>query len=642
MQRRQLLFACLLAIAAALAAWWLSANRDLTAPPPVRDAHVDDQVGPSAAQPGGRDEPIRATARSRDDEPVAPRFLVVRLRGLHADAPWTSELRLELQDRSRAQHRFDDHVATAPIDAEARCRLELPSWWQPGRMVRLGVQGRQDGYRDVFVRQRGALTLAGELVLDVQPVATVLGHVHDAQGEPVRAARIAAYRTRDGQPIGRAVAETGSDERGAFRLLAPPDAELFVVAIPMRPQAMRWRRSDGVQDTGELHPSLLPSARTARLDIRTPRDGFDFVVPDAARVHGTVTHPDGRPAADARVHLTSTNAADANATNLDVSEHTTLTVLADGTLAVSGDVPTGDDGRFELPAAPGQQVIAQVLTVLHMRIVGNLQLHVATAPARVDVVLPFTTTVRAVHQDQLQPHARLVSERGQSLRFEKDGTRQLLVAEPTVVRADRGVLRSDWTALDVGDDHRTVDLQLTDSMVELAIEIEAEPRVRNATFAWQRSDGRRTEEARQRDDRELPFRLFVEPGTYRLRITAGPGERNGTFLLPIERTVTVASTPTRMTVQAKFGGRFACNVLDRAGRRLPGTVAVHGVDGSVRRAAMHDGGKPGVLHDDDVSVYADVLPPGPYRLVFDLGVHGVHERYVQIVAREVMPVSLQL
>jgi len=647
MQQRQLLFACLLAIAAAVAAWWLWPNGEQPTPPADRSANTVVDAGGDPAQargpsPENGNTPTRTVARSRDDEPAEPRLLLVRLRGRHADAPWTSNLRMELQDRSRSRVQHEEHAVESPVDAEGRCRLVLPEWWQPGRMVRLSIQGRQASYRDLIHRERGGMTFADELVLDVQPVGELSGFVRDRQNEPVRAARVAAYQLRDGRPVGKAVGETGTDHNGFYRLLAPPDVPLFVVAVPMQPQVMRWRRIDGVNDNGQLRADLLPTARDARLHVLRSQPGFDFVVPDAAVVHGTVQHPDGRPASWARVHLTAASAATAGATSLDLSGNATLTVLADRTLAVSGDVPTDDDGRYALPAVPGQQILVQILSVQHTRILGHLPLQSATAPARVDVELPYATTARAVYDNELQPHARLLTRQGTPMRFEKDGTRQLLVAQPTAVRADRGGLRSEWQVLPVADDHTTVDLVLTDSLVELAIEIEAEHPVRNASFSWTRSDGQRGREVRRRGDGDGPFHVHLEPGTYQLRIGPAAGERNGNYILPIEQTVTVGSTPGSLTVKATFGGKFACHALDEQGRHLPGTVLARSPNGTEYRAVMKRGGKPGELDERDVSTFAGVLPPGPYEVEFDLGPRGVHKRYVQILEREVMPVRVQL
>ncbi|MCK5943916.1 MAG: carboxypeptidase regulatory-like domain-containing protein [Planctomycetes bacterium] len=643
MRPSQLLFACVLAIAAAAAAWWLWFRPEL--PAPVVD--VGHRAAAQDDDPGAARDPGEAPQRTlATDGAVAaasqPRLLQVRLRGLHPDAPWTTGLTLTLQDRSRSGPTFDTYRVDAAVAADGACALTLPPWWQPGRSVKLSVTGSHPRYRDVHHREHGAPVLADELILDVQPLGDLTGTVRDAVGEPVPEVRISAFGMRDGRPFGEVLGHTSSGDDGSYRLRAPPDVPLLVVATPMLPRGSRWYSIDGVRDSGELDARRLPSARDATLDVLAARSAFDFVVDDAARVHGRVAHPDGTPRPQTRVHLTSTRAASPGAVSLSLGHHSTLTWLPDGSLAVSGDVPTDEQGRFELPAHPGEEVLLQVLQVPYVHIVGNLPIATATAPARADIELPFVTTARAVHRGQLMPHARLLTEGGRDEQFEKDGTRQLLVTGVARIRASHGSLRSGWVAIEPPPQPTTVDLQLADTLVEVAIELEAAAPVRNATFTWRRDDGLTGSEQLRRDDRGAPFRLFVEPGSYRLRISHGPGERNGTFVLPVERALVVGAEPRQLTVPVQLGGRFRCQALDENGQRLPGTCTVRGPDGKAHPAPFAAGGEPGVLLETATSTYQDVLPPGPYELVFDLGARGVHTRYVQIVAREVVPVVIRL
>lgn len=96
---------------------------------------------------------------------------------------------------------------------------------------------------------------------------------------------------------------------------------------------------------------------------------------------------------------------------------------------------------------------------------------------------------------------------------------------------------------------------MSNQLVELQVEFDSKITVRTAKFTWKCADGRKATETLKRGDNSGPFRLWLDPGDYELHVAAGSGERNGTFLLPVDRTFNTRSI-NKLVLPARFGSSF--------------------------------------------------------------------------------------
>lgn len=646
MPRSVVLIACLLAIAAALSTWFwwprtvALPNYDIsdnqTAAP--GDPESDDTVGNSPHRVAA---PTAADAGAISDTHA----LKVQLRGLHRDAPWTEPLHIELKDRGRGRM-FGEFEGSAPVTAEGRCDLPLPKWWQPGIPVAVRIQGGNTGYRELTHRNKGNLSLHGVLALDVQATVKLTGKVTDSHGEAVANARVSAFAMQAGQPYGKSVGSAGSNERGEYLLRAPPDVPLMIIATAMQPNGMRWRLANGITDNnitdnGQLRGDLLPATLPVQLAVNYPGSECNFTLKPAAKVSGAVQWPNGEPVAGARVQF---GCAEGN--QLELSANAEIRWQMNGSMVACGITTVDRHGHFSIPASAGAELDLQVVAANDLPIIGELSKHRVVAPVEQMITLPFPVDLRAIHEGQLVPYARILMHGRPPLRARADGTRTALIATDAMVRAEQGALRSPWQSIASSQLEQTVDFHMANELAALHVEFEGEFPIRNAAFHWQCKDGRKQTERLQRGDSSGPFEIWLEPGDYELRVEATDGERNGTYLLPITRNFNIRQkAPTgpalRLDLPAKFGGTFVMHVLDDKGQFLGGKLTVRDSMDKDRLVRMTGDGKPGTFPAERTTCQ-DVLPPGPYELIIDLGAKGVHRRYVVIKARETSPVALRL
>lgn len=636
MQRSLVLLACLIAIGAAVSTWfWWPRDAPLPRYTAPNGTVTDGQPQPSSANLPNRSTTHIPLANGKERQPGNhQRVLRVQLRGIHGLAPWTAHLRLELKDRTRGQ-RFEEHNSQSPVTGDGKCTLELPGWWQPGMSVGVRLSARNDGYRALEYRERGALALNDLLEIDVQAIASVSGQVTDTRGNPVHNARVSAFAMRAGQPFGNSVGATGTDRDGKYRLLAPPDEPILLVATAMKPNLMRWRAMTGVNDSGHFRGDLLPATRPVQLAMDHPGTACNFALPDAESITGRVSWPDDTPIPNARVRF------DIGAgTKLSLGYNAELLWQADGSVLSGGVADVDREGRFKIPTPPGAAATLQLQDIGELRIIGELPKQRVGAAASAELMIPFPVTIRAIHRGQLTPHARVLVHGKLPHRAGPDGTSRILIATDAMVRAELGPLRSPWQSIASSHLEQTIDMVMSNQLVEVQIEFEGKAPVRNAQFRWKCQDGRQATERLTRGDSSGPFRLWLEPDNYTLRATAGPGERNGTYLLPVERTFSTRDT-LELTLPAEFGGTFKLQVFDQLGRFVAGKCSVRGVDGKERLVHMKNGSEPGVF-GAETSRCTSVLPPGPYELLIDVDGSGQHKRYVQIKALETTPVVLRL
>jgi hypothetical protein len=641
MPRSVVLIACLLAIAAALSTWfWWPRTVNV---PSYREPDNQESVAPTP--PSGNNAVSAAPQTHVNSKPNSgktypTRTLMVQLHGLHRDAPWTTSLHIELNDRGRRRI-FDDFQGSAPVQKDGRCYLPLPEWWQPGIRVKLRVHGNNTGYREVAHRNQGNLRFVDVLVLDVQPVAELSGKVMDSRGDPIANARISAFAVQAGQPSGKTVGSVSTNENGDYLLRAPPDMPLMIIATAMQASAMRWRGADDITDNGQLRGDVLPANRAVQLTINYPGTECDFTLADAAKVTGIIQWPNLEPVRGAHVRFTGSQG-----TKLELSPSAEIHWQTNGTIVANGTTSVDRAGRFTIPASPGAQLDLRVVNANDFLTVGDLMLYSVVAPIEQIITVPYPVTMRAIHQGQLVPHARMLMHGLPPIRTRADGTLSALVATNAMVRAERGALRSPWQSISSSQLRQTIDFEMVNELAMLHVEFEGELPVRNAAFHWKCDDGRKLTERLHRGDNSGPFEIWLEPGNYELRVGPTTGERNGTFLLPITRKFQIrrtnASEPAlRLDLHAKLGGKFALQVLDENSQYLSGKLLARSSRGKEYIMQMTGDGEPGSFRDE-LTTCQDNLPPGPYELVIDLGARGVHRRYVTIKQRETSSVALRL
>ncbi len=479
-----------------------------------------------------------------------------------------------------------------------------------------------------------------------QVTATLQGRIVDERHAPIAAARVTAFALENGTPIDRELARANTRTDGMFEIAVPPDTALFLLVAPMElavgPRVATTR--DGARpDTGNLRTDLLPTSLPARATIGEPRQLGDILLTAAANVVGTVRWSDGQPIARATVL-----ALPRDGVTLDLGQGAAVQRHPDGRLSPAAVVHTNDDGAFTLPALPGASLDVVVNDIPATPIVGLLQQSVVP-PQRLDFTLPRPIRVRATDGQDAVPHALVEVEAWHEVRADDNGIVALITQRPLRVRATHGAMRSPWLDVPMAAAGTTVDLVMTTAREALTIEFTSDFRVRNTVITWRGDGGTEGREHLVRDDTSGPFQLFLAPGRY--RVTAGPGggERNGYFLLPIEREVDLTNGPQALTLPAVFGGTFTLMATDSSGVWIGGTCQLRDSTGAdvTERFRVHEGtqtreGLPGELLANGTNHFTRVLPPGDYELMCDFGDHGAQRQRVTIKAREVSEVRLRV
>lgn len=587
--------------------------------------------------------------------------LRVRLRGLQPGAPWTASLGLRHEGRDEPNQTWLQHEEEQVPGPDGFAAFSVPAWLttatrQKGRLV-----ARDPNYLLLEHRWDGTLDLTQELVLDVQAAAVLQGRVVTARGEPVAPARVCAFAIVDGKPDANRLGMTNTRRDGSYHLRVPPGVMLLVVATPLQPLQLSGRGLTGedgsIPDNGTVRDDLLPAAARTRSTLGAPAVIADLVLPDAAQVGGVVCWADEGPIAEARVWIHP----DAG-TALGIAEHTAVHALANGSFAPTAVVTTDGEGRFCLPAIPGAHCQLRIEAIAGVEIVGDHPNSGAIAPQQVRLHVPMPLTLRTQHNGTAVPRATIEVEidyaqsatgrlRLTDLYTDDNGELRAVTTLPELrVRAKAAAQQSAWQTI-ATTPPRTIDLDLgAKNLGELAIEFTGDFPVRNVNFVWTRSDGATGHEHLLRDDSPGPFRLHLEAGHYQLRIGPAGGERNGLFLLPIEREVDVTATPQNLRLPAVFGGRFTVFATDSRGLYVAGTCRVldgNGADRTVQFVCSNDDqgrciGAPGELMAGGPNEFGAILPPGEYLLDFVFAEQGALQRRVTIKPREVTDVRLRL
>lgn len=604
--------------------------------------------GQSAAQ---RDEAaaVPQPAPHGDRQEPPPGALRVWLRGLHAAAPWTTPLRVEIDGHDDRQARRNTELL-APVAADGAAIITLPEWFPSAAQRRVLLEARDPNYRPLHHRI-GDLHASGQAIaVDVQVIAAFVGRVVDAARAGVPAARVVAYVLRNGQPVDGEVGTTNCRADGTFLLQAPPGVPLFLLAVPMH-QAAGTRRAIGndgaILDHGRMRADLLPAATTATGFVGAPVALPDIELPAAARITGRVRWQDGEGLADVVVQ-----AMPLGGTRLSLSGSTFVQWHASGTLVPAATTTSDGAGGFALPAVPGTASIVEAQSLGSALDHGVLPAPLrqsVVAPQEVEFVLPRPVRLRVEGGDPAAEPGVVEVDGGGRHGVDRSGGLLLVPTQPVRVRAVREQHRSPWRSIGPGDSGGTVALPLAAGLIEVALDFDGDFRVRNTIVHWRRDDDATGSEHLLRDDGGGAFRIFLEPGRYRLRAGPGGGERNGAFLLPVERDLEVGAERVELLLPAAFGGSFTVMATNRAGLWVGGRcqlVAASGELVPVRFRVQERGdrttGGDGELLPEGTNVCTSVLPAGDYELLCDFGEQGALRHQFRIRPREVTEVRLRL
>lgn len=592
--------------------------------------------------------PGLASSPSAADDPNAPR-LHVRLRGLHPDAPWTMPLTCLLRGKDRVTGRFVGVQLDAAVAADGTATFVLPAWASADLTNGL-LSAKDANYRPLSEPVAAGVDLAQEHLVDVQVAARLAGRVVDAAGTPIPAARVTAYTLRDHEPLDGEVSHTNTRADGTWELQVLTGTHLFVMAVAMNPAAEASRAAERdleVPDDMTLRSDLLPASTTVVGSVGAAKRVPDLVLLAAAALHGEVRWVDGEPLPGVWVQ-----ALPRGGRTLELSHSTFVQRHSDGTLSPSAQAQTDSSGRFVLPASPGAALDVQLVN-LGQRPSHHLVQQTVVLPAvqgqPVVFQLPRPVLVRAVAAGVVVPGSLIEADTWRRRFAEADGELSLVPNGHARVRAGHEGRRSAWRALSPDDAGTTVDLELVPVATEVRLEFTGDVLVRNTTVQWRRDDGQAGRERLLRDDRAGPFRLFLEPGRYRLIASALGGEHNGMFLLPCERDVEVGSLPIDLQVPAAFGGTFTVAATDANGGLVGGRCTVRDAEGrdwtgtftNVRAGHQLSGALGELLHGA-ANRHERILPPGDYELLLEFEGQPPLRRHVTIRPREVVAVALRL
>jgi len=659
----------ILAIAGAAAAVWIvwpAVERPVSPITPRVAASATEAATTSA----GPASPLAAgaPAERRAVEPVptgteAPTSqLRIRLRGLHPEAPWTAPVRLMLQKGGSSDAGAKHHSASGVPASDGTLAFDLPEWG--ARAILSHLRADDPRYLPVLVEQDKAFDPAQELIVDVQVVATFTGRVLDADGKPVPATRVAAFRTEDALPANTMFSETNTTAEGTFVLRAPPSQPLAIVAVAMHEERLGEQRSIGrdgtVADDGRVRADLLPTWVRANGGAAVPNDLGDVALPRPARLTGVVRWSDGPAIPGAYVNV---YAPGLRTILLGTGRgHYSLVVRDDGTLVSSVSVVADDNGAFTVAAPAGLRMIlsGEPCSGGSWNSFSSATT-AATAPQHVDVVVARPIVLRVTKGGSPMGRATVRLEAAPGARYigvqttEADGRGEMwlqLGEQRVVVSAYDGNLRSAPRTLGPDDAGKQYELALDNALAEVRVEFAGDVPVHNTQLKWSRADGTMDESERlKRDDLEGPFVIHVEPGTWTLRAGPCDGERNGRFLMPVERSIEVPPEGLDVTLPAVFGGQLHVHATDSAGVHVAGSCRIVDGTGSERLPTFYvwsahrtfgTAGNPGEVKAGGPNECDEILASGDYTVLLDFGALGSRRERVTIRPREVTELRVRL
>lgn len=640
---RTAMLAATVTVAATLL-WLLRPAAPLPIAPPATPADPPAATAVANATPPVDTADHRTAAPAERTSPVATFAAADRLRlrliGLHAAAPWTAALQIELQATRRDGVQVERTGKVTP-DAEGRGSFAVGDDLLAIRELRVWADDRL--YLPLRERRPGPLSLAQEIELGVFRAGVLTGRITSAGGSPVSPGRAAAYLLQHGQPTDRAIAMAETDAEGRYRLLLPPSVTVWVLAAASRPRPS-WIAVDPFAQPilGLLATDQLPTAITATSPDGGERELADLVLAAPAVVRGSLRWADGQPIADAEVAIRP-----ADGVPFSIGNRSVVLRQADGRLAPCTAVWSGDDGSFSLPAQAGTTVSIRLDKLPQVYLHGSLRQHTVVAPHTLAIAVPRPITLR-VHHGGRPSRATIEFDGAERVDTDDNGVLRLVTGAELSVRASHQRLRSQVRLVAPTATGTTIELELTAARQPLLLQLEGAEPLLTAVVTWRRDDDATGSEVLRRHDAQEPLQVFLEPGRYRLTIAAG-SYGAGEWLLPVEREVTIAEAPVVLTAAARLGGTFTVTATDSSGRHVRGTCRVLDREGNdrtdrfrVRSSSGTQTGAPAELLDHGTNEFVSVLPPGDHELRLDFEHHGAQQRTVTIRPGQVSDVHVRL
>ena len=595
-------------------------DRDAVAAAATAAMRSHETAAPDATPTTTRDEAPNV-ARERAPTENQPILRVV-LRGLHRDVPWTAPLRLEyvgLYDTNGAVHR-DDVVP----DAEGRAQFVLPTWWKRCRHGRITAEN--DRYRSSGHEWMSTPDVDTEIVIDVQVLAELAGRVLDARGEPANAI-VTAFRFAAGRNF--AVATTTPTRDGTWRMPTPPDGDLLVVAQPTgrgefdvqfsSPPDSPRRRSPEPTSVISLPTSRRVTCRAGAV-VAVP----DLVLPEATTLRCTVLWSDGVPIQHASVKFVPRGGE-----ILGIPDGTSVQVRDDGRLTTSAFARTDANGAVELPLLASTEGEVQLVAVPGLVLAGGNVVQPVTSTT-LEFRLPRPVTLRATTNGTVVRGASFESQEWTGAMHLDSGACGFVPSRPLRVRAAEWSRCSAWFDITAADAGKTVDLELEKRRLEVSVVLEGRSVGTSERFEWEARDGSKGYDVLFPEAGR--FRMFFEPGTYRLNIGTSGG-----IMLPIHTEFTVDRERVTLTLPVRYGACLIVDARDRSGTNVGGTCRVQNASGEdvtaefvADRLDDRRRGQPGELLPGSPCHMDRTLPPGDYELLFDLPTVGVRRQRVTL------------
>jgi hypothetical protein len=599
------------------------------------------ESGESASEPAAfarTDAPTVATTPDRPGAVTSPApgdrsatttlpRLRLRLQGISAGVAWTTPIRIAIAGRNDVTYDKLQHGDEQLPGADGAVEFALPAWALSG--MRSGVVTADDPRYELapFVWKR-QFDFEREHTLVVTPAAAIAGRVADSVGDPVPNAEVNARRIGDDEPVGGYLASTTANGDGSYLLRLPPNEAMWVTArVPAQ------RSSDSEQKL--LEPYLWPAGAAATAFLGQEPARLDFVLERATLAVGRIRFENGDPVGGVGVY------------GLPADAESLLTVGD----AMPGGIETTSDaeGRFELPLLA--TVVSRV--VIHgsrprLWIAGRFEAAVL-ANQEIEIVLPNPTRLRAMRSGQPVPFARFQSDTPRNLQADADGELLAVFGEATDVRAFASGVVSKPLRIGPESAGRVVAVELTEQRVAVEFEFSfagATPHIGGVFVGSEH--GTWFSQGLEQVSSGV-WRASLSPGRNRLRFEFAAGGVDGCYVAPVERDIEVGTEPTRVRVDAEFGGLFTLAITDPAGRAKAGSCRVLDSSGIDRTPSFRSevdahgfGLSSGRLRAAKQNVATTPLPVGSYALHVDVPGFATQQHTLVLRQRETTHVEVRL
>jgi len=615
-----------------------SQGADALTKPATADAlHRPTPSTPPMPNVSGAELRERALTAAASDGPTRD-TVTVRLVGLHADAPWTTRLEVQVgvfhpkRPVVWREQEQDVHGDTATYVFDTA-----------GGEVKQGTVWLRD---PLYAALDHRFELAGDepISIPVRPRSVLRGRVVDERGQPLADLRVTVHLPN---ALNHCLDHTATEDDGTFELQAHPAPELLVVAaqapqVPMRFNQRRLAAADSPQATVE-RPLRLPASTTVRARIgRTTLP--DLIMVQAGVVCGDVRWSNGEPPEHASLRLRAPKAPNSGPEDAEAMQ-----LLANGSVIDGRATSILADGSFRIGLPPTSIDVLQIELshVDEFTIVPPLVARPKIGePLR--FVIPRPVTVRCLLRGEEVAPDTIEFAGKEADRATAEQRFTFLPVRPMRLRATFDAWQSAW--LDVGPDDggKVLDLDLVDERCALRLRYPQKNEILRARVAWRAADGTIGEQLVLAPHQSYSLSLFLPAGRYRIVVT--PESEDGSARhLPTTHDVELGPTPGELTIAIAKGGTLCITATNSLGFQPAGTATLIGQDGrtltSAFRAMSGSSSYPGAageLRPDAPNESTTPLPEGDYELLLDFqGAAPIRER-VRITAGETTRVDVRL